>query len=77
MELSRLAVDTKIFPIFEAENGTNLVISRQPKEVPLSEYLSPQRRFRGISAEDISKFESAIEERWQKLQHMASYKANT
>ncbi|MFC1953577.1 thiamine pyrophosphate-dependent enzyme [Chloroflexota bacterium] len=77
MEIARLAFDTKVFPIFEVENGSNMVINKQPKGLPLSEYLSTQRRFRGISDEDISKFEGAIEERWQKLQHIAKFKPTT
>jgi pyruvate ferredoxin oxidoreductase beta subunit/2-oxoisovalerate ferredoxin oxidoreductase beta subunit len=73
MEISRLVVDTKVFPIYEVENGINLTISRQPKERPLSDYLGTQRRFNSITAEQVSNFEKDVEERWRRLQFLASY----
>ena len=74
VELSRLAVDTKVFPLFEVEDGINYTINYQPKGLSLSEYTKPQRRFRYMSSEDFAEFEREVEKRWQRLQFMASYK---
>jgi len=74
MEIARLAVDTKVFPIFEIENGVEMVISRQPIGLPISEYLKSQRRFRDMSEEDRAYLEKNVEARWQRLQYLADYK---
>jgi len=73
LALSRLAVETKLFPLYEVENGVKYTITHEPKGLPLSEYLNKQRRFRNISPEDIEKFERAVEDRWQRIQFLASY----
>jgi len=75
VELSRLAVETNAFPLYEVENGVKYTISYRPKKTtPLAEYLKPQRRFRGISDEDVAKFEKDVDERWDRLQFLATYK---
>jgi len=75
VELSRLAVDTKIFPIFEVEHGINYTINRQPGGVHISEYTKKQRRWRHLTDEDIAKFEGNIEQRWKRLVHIAAFKS--
>ena len=73
LELSRLAVETRLFPLYEVENGVKYTINHEPKGLPLSEYLKKQRRFRDISPQDLDKFEREVEDRWQRLQFLASY----
>lgn len=74
IELSRLAVDTKVFPLFEVEEGVNFTINRQPEGVPISQYTKVQRRFSSFTAEELREFERSIEQTWQRLQFLASYK---
>ena len=76
LELSRLAVETKLFPLYEVEDGIKYTINHEPKGLPLSEYLSKQRRFRDISSEQQEKFEREVEKRWNRLQFLASYQDN-
>lgn len=73
LELSRLAVDTRLFPLFEVENGVKYTINQQPKGLPLSKYIQNQRRFNELSQEDLARFESIVEKRWRRLQYLASY----
>ena len=73
LELARLVVDTKIFPLFEVENGVKYTINYQPKGLPISDYTKPQKRFRDMSAEDLKQYERDVEDRWQRLQFLASY----
>ena len=73
IEIARLAVDTNVFPLFEVENGVKYTISRQPKGLPIKEYIKMQRRFRSMSDEDLARFEKDVQERWQRLQFLASY----
>ena len=45
IKVARAAVETGLFPLFEAENGE--VTGRTPirRRVPVEEYLKPQKRF--------------------------------
>ena len=73
VELARMAVHTKIFPLFEVENGVKYTINKKPKGAPLTEYTKLQRRFRFLSEEDLRELENITEERWKRLQYLAGY----
>jgi pyruvate ferredoxin oxidoreductase beta subunit len=45
IKLARLARETGIFPVFEAEHGELTQVTQIRHRVPVSEYLKPQRRF--------------------------------
>ncbi len=45
INLARLAVNSGMFPLFEAENGEVTGSTKIRKHVPVTDYLKPQRRF--------------------------------
>ncbi|HSC63762.1 MAG TPA: thiamine pyrophosphate-dependent enzyme, partial [Caldimonas sp.] len=45
IRLARLARETGIFPVFEAEHGEVTRVTKIRHRVPVEEYLKPQRRF--------------------------------
>ncbi len=45
IRLARLARETGIFPVFEAERGEVTHVTKIRRRVPVEEYLKPQRRF--------------------------------
>ena len=45
IRLARLAVESGLFPIFEAEHGIVTNSRKIRRQVPVSEYLKPQKRF--------------------------------
>ena len=45
IRIARLAKETGLFPVFEAEHGEVTGVSRIRKKLPVEEYLRPQRRF--------------------------------
>jgi pyruvate ferredoxin oxidoreductase beta subunit len=45
IKLARLSKETGLFPVFEAEGGTVTAVSKIRRQVPVEEYLRPQRRF--------------------------------
>jgi pyruvate ferredoxin oxidoreductase beta subunit len=45
IRISRLAKETGVFPVFEAENGEVVSVSKIRRQVPVEEYLRPQKRF--------------------------------
>jgi pyruvate ferredoxin oxidoreductase beta subunit len=45
IRLARLAVESGLFPIFEAENGRVTAVRKIRMPIPVAEYLRPQKRF--------------------------------
>ena len=45
IEMARLARETGIFPVFEAEYGEVINVSKIRRKVPVEQYLKPQKRF--------------------------------
>jgi pyruvate ferredoxin oxidoreductase beta subunit len=45
IRMARLAHETGIFPVFEAENGEVTGVSRIRRKLPVEEYLKPQKRY--------------------------------
>jgi pyruvate ferredoxin oxidoreductase beta subunit len=45
VRIARLAKETGIFPVFEAEHGEVVGVSKIRRRVPVEEYLRPQRRY--------------------------------
>ena len=63
---ARLAVETRIFPVFEIENG-KLTININPEKKPVEEYLMVQGRFKHLSREDIKNVEVYVNHQWKNL----------
>lgn len=66
IEISRLAVETGTFVLWEAIDGDicNLNITKKPKErKPVEEYLKRQRRFAHLNEDDIAKIQKEIDEK--------------
>jgi len=73
IKLSRLAVQSKIFPLYEVEHGEEYRINVWPKEhVPVREYLRLQGRFRHLTEEDIEVIQRNVDQGWKKLVAQAS-----
>src|SRR5690348_12153997 len=45
IQIARLAKESGIFPVFEAEHGELVGVSKIRKPVPVAEYLKPQKRY--------------------------------
>jgi pyruvate ferredoxin oxidoreductase beta subunit len=45
IRIARLAKETGLFPVFEAERGEVVSVSKIRRRLPVEEYLKPQRRF--------------------------------
>jgi len=74
IEVSRLAVQTKIFPLFEVENSTNVMINEElSKDVPIEEYVKLQGRYRNLSHKQMEELENQVQEKWRRLLWLAGY----
>ena len=52
IKLARLVKESGLFPVFEAEGGEVTGVSKIRRQVPVEEYLRPQRRYAHLFGED-------------------------
>jgi len=72
IKLARLAVQARLFPLYEVFEGRRLELNVDPDPVSLMEYLRMQDRFRYFSDEEIAEMQSVVERNWQELKARAS-----
>src|SRR4030066_1555164 len=72
-ELSILAVETNVFPLYEVEDGKRYTINHEPRGLPVQEYLLKQGRFRHLKEEQIRQIQMDEDEGWEKLKLRASH----
>ena len=51
IRLARLAHETALFPVLEAEHGEVVSVTKIRRQVPVEEYLRPQKRFAHLFGE--------------------------
>ncbi len=67
VKISRLAVFTGIFPLYEVENGVKYTLTHGSDGTPISAYLKPQRRYRHLTAEQIDTIQQEVDEQYDIL----------
>jgi pyruvate ferredoxin oxidoreductase beta subunit len=67
VKISKLAVETAIFPLYEVENGRYKLNVDPPKLKPVEDYLKPQGRFRHLVEGDIKEIQEHVNEEYAKL----------
>ena len=67
IKISRLAVRSKVFPLYEIENGRSYNIQEEPHVVPVKEYLKLQGRFSHLTDQEIKKIQEMVDEEWEHL----------
>ncbi len=67
-ELSILAVETNVFPLYEVENGTKYTLNHKPRCLPVREYLAKQGRFKHLTEEEIGNIQRDVDDDWARLQ---------
>jgi len=70
-DVSRLAVETNIFPLYEVEDGVRYTINHEPLKLPVEEYLLKQGRFKHLKKEEIQRIQKDADDEWNKLQYKA------
>ncbi|MGI6307098.1 MAG: thiamine pyrophosphate-dependent enzyme [Dethiobacteria bacterium] len=68
VRLSRLAVLTRLFPLYEVEDGVRYRISYFPEEyIPVQDYLQGQKRFSYLEEQQIEMLQKNVDRGWQEL----------
>ena len=64
---AQLAVETRLFPLYEIINGTEYRITHEPQGLPVAEYLKMQGRFRHFGPDDVARLQKEVDEDWERL----------
>lgn len=68
VRFSRLAVETGVFPLYEMVNGNQISITHNPGLLrPVTDYITPQRRFSSIKEEEILQIQQTVDKNWHSL----------
>lgn len=72
IELTRLASDTCVWPVYEVKNGTNVTVNYKPKtKLPVTEWLNSQPRFKHLMVSEnkwiVDKIQEEVDREWEFL----------
>jgi 2-oxoisovalerate ferredoxin oxidoreductase beta subunit len=67
IEVSRLAIQTGIFPLYEYRNGHHTFTKEIKKRKPVEEYLRLQGRFRHLTPADVAKVQELVDAEYEEL----------
>ena len=67
IRLSRLAVETRAFPLFEVDHGMRYQLSPMPRKIPVKEYVRLQGRFSHLSEKQMEAIQKEIDTKWEEL----------
>jgi pyruvate/2-oxoacid:ferredoxin oxidoreductase beta subunit len=68
IELGRMAVQARIFPLLEVEDGERWRFTMVPKGDPVAPYIKRQGRFRHLTAAQIVSIQEQVDARWRALE---------
>ena len=71
VKISRLAVRSRVFPLYEIENGISYTIQEESHVVPVKEYLKLQGRFSHLTDSEIEVIQENVERTWERLMRKA------
>jgi pyruvate ferredoxin oxidoreductase alpha subunit len=66
--IERLAVATRMHPLYEIENGKLRMTYRPKDSVPIMEYLKSQRRFSHLTDEEADVLQGEVDHKWTELE---------
>jgi pyruvate/2-oxoacid:ferredoxin oxidoreductase beta subunit len=69
----RLAVEAKLVPLYEVEDGVRYRITHRPAGTPVEEYLRLQGRYAHLAPAQIDEIQAETDRRWQALRSRARH----
>ncbi len=73
VKVARLAVQTRVFPLFEIRNGSITGIKDEAEVLPVENYVRLQGRFKHFTRQDIEKMQTSVDQKWSYLKHLEAY----
>ena len=68
VQLAREAVTSRLFPLYEVENGFNWRLTLDPTQTPVADYIKTQGRFAHLDQNAIQPLQTGADFRWSRLQ---------
>ena len=65
--LTRLAVESGVFPLYEVEDGHRYTLSGPGRTRPVRDYLEVQRRYRDLDEDAVETLQREVDEGWARL----------
>ena len=66
---ARYAVESRVFPIYEVEDGKHYTLNMNPPKRPMEDYLNLQGRFKHLTPEQRAFIQKSVDEDWARLMH--------
>jgi pyruvate/2-oxoacid:ferredoxin oxidoreductase beta subunit len=74
IEMARNAVLSKIFPLYEVEDGEKYRVTVMPEKfVPVRDYLHRQGRFRHLAGAEVAHIQEIVDAEWEKLMRKVEF----
>jgi 2-oxoisovalerate ferredoxin oxidoreductase beta subunit len=67
VKILRLAVRSRVFPLYEIENGRTYTLQEESRVVPVKEYLKLQGRFSHLKEKDVEETQKMVDDAWERL----------
>ncbi|MEE8540579.1 MAG: hypothetical protein V3S66_02860, partial [Desulfobacterales bacterium] len=67
IKLARMAVQARVFPLYEIFNGGNPILNVEPDPIPLKEYIRLQGRFQYFADDQIEEMQAQVNRNWKKF----------
>ncbi len=67
IKISRMAIESRVFPLLEVFDGVDYRLSRQPAGTPVRDYIRMQGRFRHLREDQIEEIQKYVDEDWERL----------
>lgn len=72
IEVSRLSVETNLFPLYEVIDGKFIINKEYKNPKPVSEYIKKIKKFSHLTDEEIQDIQNLVDEKWNRLKQLAS-----
>jgi pyruvate/2-oxoacid:ferredoxin oxidoreductase beta subunit len=73
IDLARQAVQTRVFPLFEIENGRDWRLTVEHAGDPVGPYIRRQARFKHLTDQQLVLIQKDVDDRWERLQVKVKY----
>ena len=73
IDLARMAVERRIFPLLEVENGSTWRFTADHAGGPVEPYIRRQARFKHLTDEQIVRIQEEVDARWQVLENRVKH----
>jgi pyruvate ferredoxin oxidoreductase beta subunit/2-oxoisovalerate ferredoxin oxidoreductase beta subunit len=71
LHVARLAVESKLVPLYEVEDGRRWRVTHRPAGRPVADYLRAQRRYAHLTEAAVGEIQARVDERWEELLDLA------